>query len=95
MKESGGIVSGNAASGNVVISNGTVRRTMTVTAGIERKETEMSRSELSQRRQRLQRKLAASFEGWHSGRIDRLEEALRAIERELETTTAARGAKHH
>ena len=55
----------------------------------------MSTSELSQRRQRLQRKLAASFEGWHSGRVDRLEEALRAIERELETKTATQRSKHH
>jgi len=60
----------------------------------------MSRSELSQRRQRLQRKLAASFEGWHSGRVDCLEEALRAIERELDSTgttrsTAAQSSKHH
>jgi len=55
----------------------------------------MSRSELSQRRQRLQRKLAASFEGWHSGRVDRLEEALRAIERELDTKAAAQSSKHH
>ena len=46
----------------------------------------MSRSELSRRRQRLQRKLAASFEGWHSGRVDRLTQALRAIERELQST---------
>ena len=49
----------------------------------------MSRSELAQRRQRLQRKLAASFEGWRSGRVDRLEEALRAIERELDTARSA------
>jgi len=90
VKGSGGIVSGNAASGNVVISNGTVRRTATITAGID-----MSRSELSQRRERLQRKLAASFEGWHSGRVDRLEEALRAIERELDTKTATQRSKHH
>jgi len=55
----------------------------------------MSRSELSQRRQRLRRKLAASFEGWHSGRVDRLEEALRAIERALGTVTAAQSSKHH
>ena len=55
----------------------------------------MSQSELSQCRQRLQRKLAASFEGWHSGRVDRLEEALRAIERELEAKTAAQSPKHH
>ena len=56
----------------------------------------MSTSELSQRRQRLQRKLAASFEGWHSGRVDRLAEALRAIERELGTKTAApQSSKHH
>jgi hypothetical protein len=43
----------------------------------------MNRSELSQRRQRLQRKLAATFQGWHSGRVDRLEEALRATEQAL------------
>jgi len=43
----------------------------------------MSRSELSQRCQRLQRKLAASFEGWHSGRVDRLKEALRELEAPL------------
>ena len=56
----------------------------------------MSQNELSQHRQRLQRKLAASFEGWHSGRVDRLAEALRAIERELGTKNAApQGSKHH
>lgn len=49
-------------------------------------ETEVNPSELSQCRERLQRKLAASFEGWHSGRVDRLEEALRAVEHELEHT---------
>jgi len=43
----------------------------------------MSHRELSERHQRLQRKLAASYEGWHSGRVDRLEEALRAIQAEL------------
>jgi hypothetical protein len=64
------------------------------------KESEMSPSELSQHRQRLQRKLAASFQGWHSGRVDRLEEALRAIERELDRTrsagsVAAQHSKHH
>ena len=46
----------------------------------------MNQSELSERRLRLQRKLAASFTGLHSGRVDRLEEALRAIERELAGT---------
>ncbi|HEY9065105.1 MAG TPA: hypothetical protein VIO33_08990 [Burkholderiaceae bacterium] len=61
---------------------------MNITAGIEA-ETDMSRSELSQRRQRLLRKLAASFQGWHSGRVDCLAEALRAIERELDAKTAA------
>ena len=60
------------------------------------KGSRMRRNELSQRRQRLQRKLAASFEGWHSGRVDRLGEALRAIERELGTKTAApQSSKHH
>ena len=60
------------------------------------KGSRMRRNELSQRRQRLQRKLAASFEGWHSGRVDRLGEALRAIERELGTKNAApQGSKHH
>ena len=59
------------------------------------KGSRMRRNELSQRRQRLQRKLAASFEGWHSGRVDRLGEALRAIERELDAKTAAQSSKHH
>ena len=43
----------------------------------------MSYAQLTQCHQRLQRKLAASYDGWHSGRVDRLEEALRAIEREM------------
>jgi hypothetical protein len=55
----------------------------------------MSLSELSQRRERLQRKLAASFEGWHSGRVDRLAQALRAVERELDAKTAVQSSKHH
>ena len=59
----------------------------------------MSYAQLTQCHQRLQRKLAASYEGWHSGRIDRLEEALRAIEREMhrgETVPPpARGEPHH
>jgi hypothetical protein len=54
----------------------------------------MSRSELSNHRQRLQRKLAASSGGWHSGRVDRLEEALRAIERALADTVAQRPKSH-
>ena len=54
----------------------------------------MSRSEMSQRRQRLQRKLAASFAGWHSGRVDRLLEALRAIERDLDAKPATQRTKH-
>jgi hypothetical protein len=54
----------------------------------------MSRSELSDQRQRLQRKLAASSGGWHSGRVDRLEEALRAIERTLAETVAHRSKPH-
>lgn len=49
-------------------------------------EAEVNPSELSQCRERLQRKLAASFEGWHSGRVDRLEEALRSVERALDHT---------
>ena len=53
----------------------------------------MSRRELCERRQRLQRKLAASFEGWHSGRVDRLEEALRVIEFELDDTRSAESAQ--
>ena len=53
------------------------------TRGPARQEVEVDRRELSQRRARLQRKLASSFEGWHSGRVDRLEEALRAIDREM------------
>jgi hypothetical protein len=58
------------------------------------KGSRMRRNELSQRRQRLQRKLAASFEGWHSGRVDRLGEALRAIEREL-APAPRQSSKHH
>jgi hypothetical protein len=54
----------------------------------------MSRSELSNQRQRLQRKLAACSRGWHSGRVDRLEEALRAIERTLAKTVAQRSKSH-
>ena len=53
----------------------------------------MGQSELSERRQRLRRKLAATFEGWHTGRVDRLEEALLIIERELENTRSAEPAE--
>lgn len=45
----------------------------------------MSQTQLAECHRRLQRKLAACYEGWHSGRVDRLEEALRAIERQLRT----------
>jgi hypothetical protein len=56
----------------------------------------MSRSELSDQRQRLQRKLANSSGGWRSGRVDRLEEALRAIERAMaKTETLAQRSKPH
>jgi len=58
----------------------------------------MSHAQLTQCHQRLPRKLAASYEGWHSGRIDRLEEALRAIEREIQrgggTPPATRESRH-
>ena len=44
----------------------------------------MSQAQLAECRLRLQRKLAACHhQGWYSGRVDRLEEALRAIEREM------------
>ncbi|MEP7295540.1 MAG: hypothetical protein ABI702_05080 [Burkholderiales bacterium] len=49
----------------------------------------MNRGELSRRRERLQRKLATSFEGWRSGRVDRLKESLRAIEPESGTERSA------
>lgn len=43
----------------------------------------MTPKELMERRLRLTRKLSASREGWHSGRIDRLADALRAVEMEI------------
>jgi|KBSMisStaDraftv2_1062788.scaffolds.fasta_scaffold1364095_1 hypothetical protein len=59
----------------------------------------MNYAQLTQCHQRLERKLAASYEGWHSGRIDRLEEALRAIEREMHRAETmpppATGNPHH
>ncbi len=54
----------------------------------------MSRSELSNHRQRLRRKLAACSGGWHSGRVDRLEAALRVIERALAETVAQHSKPH-
>lgn len=43
----------------------------------------MTPQELMERRLRLTRKLSASREGWHSGRVDRLADALRAVELEI------------
>jgi len=45
----------------------------------------MNPSELLDQYHRLQRKLSAAYPGWHSGRIDRLVDALRAVERQLRT----------
>ena len=43
----------------------------------------MTRDQLTAQYQRLQRKLQASGSIWPSGRLDRLMDALRAVEREL------------
>ena len=43
----------------------------------------MTREQLTAQYQRLQRKLQASGSIWPSGRLDRLMDALRAVEREL------------
>ena len=43
----------------------------------------MTPQELMERRLRLARKLSASCEAWHSGRIDRLADALRAVVLEI------------
>lgn len=58
-----------------------------VRAGEEHDMTQ--RSELVDRHRRLQRKLAAVRPGWHSGRVDQLEEALRSIEQEIDKGRAA------
>lgn len=56
----------------------------------------MNQEQLMDRLSRLQRKLATSQEVWHSGRIDRLAEALRSVERDLQArqldTVSARHA---
>lgn len=43
----------------------------------------MNAQELMDQYLRLQRKLSMSVQTWHSGRIDRLADALRSVEREL------------
>lgn len=43
----------------------------------------MNSTDLIAQYQRLKAKIAASRTTWHSGRIDRLVEALRSVEREL------------
>ena len=44
----------------------------------------MNQQELITQCLRLRRKLSAADEAWHSGRIDRLADALRTVERELD-----------
>jgi hypothetical protein len=46
-------------------------------------ESAMNQEQLMDRLSRLKRKLSASQEAWHSGRIDCLVDALRHVEREL------------
>jgi hypothetical protein len=48
----------------------------------------MNREQLMDRLSRLKRKLAASHEAWHSGRIDCLVDALHHVERELRARQA-------
>ena len=43
----------------------------------------MNQEQLMDQYLRLQRKLAASYSAWHSGRVDRLAVALRRVEQEL------------
>ena len=43
----------------------------------------MNQEQLMDRLSRLKRKLSASQEAWHSGRVDCLVDALRDVEREL------------
>ena len=43
----------------------------------------MNQEQLMDRLSRLKRKLSSSQEVWHSGRIDRLADALRSVERDL------------
>lgn len=44
----------------------------------------MNQEQLMDRLSRLKRKLSSSQEVWHSGRIDRLVDALRSVERDLQ-----------
>lgn len=48
----------------------------------------MSQQQLMDRLYRLQRKLSASHEAWHSGRIDCLVDALHDVEMELRARQA-------
>ena len=48
----------------------------------------MSQQQLMDRLYRLQRKLSASHETWHSGRIDCLVDALHLVEMELRARQA-------
>lgn len=41
------------------------------------------------RYQRLQRKLSGSTAVWHSGRLDHLADALRALEREMQSAAGS------
>ena len=48
----------------------------------------MNQQQLMDRLSRLQRKLSASHEAWHSGRIDCLVDALHHVETELRARQA-------
>jgi hypothetical protein len=51
-------------------------------------ESAMNQEQLMDRLCRLKRKLAATHEAWHSGRVDCLVDALRRAERELRVRQA-------
>ena len=44
----------------------------------------MTQEQLMDRYLRLKRKLSPSYDVWHSGRMDRLADALRSVEREID-----------
>lgn len=49
----------------------------------------MNQEQLMARYLRLQRKLASSYQAWHSGRIDQLADALRSVEQEMQARQPA------
>jgi hypothetical protein len=54
----------------------------------------MNQEQLMDRLSRLKRKLSSSQEVWHSGRIDRLADALRSVERDLRARQMEAAAGH-